>query len=71
MNVATRMAIGGTCSIIRQALITIEAIIGAEEAPALAKNANLRENSSQSGEEFRLLSEQEDDALATVMGLDK
>lgn len=71
MNMATRMAIGGTCSIIRQALITIEAIIGAEESTELAKNANSRDNQAASGEEFRLLSEKEDDALAAVMGLDK
>lgn len=71
MNPATRQAIGGTCSIIRQALITIEAIISAEESVQVSKNAVSRENQAGSGEEFRFTNDEEDDALAAVMGLDK
>ena len=70
MNPATRQAIAGTCSIIRQALITIEAIIAAEETTAIAKNAQLSENQASSGEEFKYLTENEDKAMAMAMGLE-
>lgn len=70
MNNATRQAIAGTCSIIRQALITIEAIIAAEEAPAIAKNQISRENQANAGDELKYLSEQEDAAIAKIYGLE-
>jgi hypothetical protein len=71
MNPTTIQAIGGTCSIIRQALITIEAIIAAETAPALAQNATMRENQASSGEEFKYLLENEEDAVQAAYGLSK
>ena len=70
MNNATIQAIAGTCSIIRTALITIEAIIAAEEAPGIAKNATMRENQSNSGEEYKYLSDQEDATIGKIYGLE-
>ena len=71
MNPATRQAIAGTCSIIRTALITIEAIIAAEESPGIAKNAVMRENQANAGDEMKYMSENEEKAMADAFGLEQ
>lgn len=71
MNKATIQAIAGTCSIIRTALITIEAIIAVEEAPGIAQNAVMRENHATSGDEVKFMSEHEEKAMAEAFGLEQ
>lgn len=70
MSPATRSAIAGTCSIIRQALITIEAIIACEDQTQTRAVNVTRQNEMTSGDELKMTTDQEDKAIAALYGLE-
>ena len=69
MHPATVQAIGGMLSVIRQALVGIEAVISAEDQTRLAVTAQTRDENQASGEEARYLNEKEEDLVAKMFGL--
>ena len=69
MHQASIQGVGGLVATIRQALIGIEAIIGAEANTALVKDQTLRDNQQSSGQESQYLSADEEALTAKMLGI--